>query len=332
MELIVFIVSVIMLCFGNAISVIPGDNSHYIEGVSRYIWMPDGEDVPHLVDLQEEPDMELLTARDSSYNQYWLYTRSNPDSAQIITYEDKESIFNSSYDGNKPIKVIVHGWNNDGNSNVNRMVKTAILETLDANVIVVDWKRLASSNYVSATNGIPDVGEHLGYFLTWLIESAGGEWNKVHLIGFSLGAHAVGIAGRTAGGKPARVTALDPAGPLWVGNPQALNTSSAHYVEAIHTDGGFLGMSEALAHGDFFPNSGKHPQPGCWISTCSHSRSYRLFASSIYTDHFVAKRCNDTNEAHNNQCTGSEFNMGNCDITKRGSGMYGLSTERKWPF
>lgn len=65
----------ILVCSGVAIPTIPGDNSHYVEGESRYIWMPDGEGVPQLVDLHEPIDYELLGSRSGANNQYWLFTR-----------------------------------------------------------------------------------------------------------------------------------------------------------------------------------------------------------------------------------------------------------------
>lgn len=83
---------------------------------------------------------------------------------------------------------------------------SAFLAVQDCNVIVVDWRDLANRNYVTAANGVPGVGQFLGNFLIWLINTAGGNWNNVHLVGFSLGAHVVGNAGRTAGRRPRRVT------------------------------------------------------------------------------------------------------------------------------
>lgn len=61
------------MCAGSAIPVVPGDNSHYVEGESRYIWMPDGEGTPHLVDLQAEEN--LVEPRSGAQNAYWLFTR-----------------------------------------------------------------------------------------------------------------------------------------------------------------------------------------------------------------------------------------------------------------
>lgn len=106
------------------------------------------------------------------------------------------------------MKVIVHGWNSNGNSAINPLIRDAFLAVQDCNVIVVDWRALANSLYTTAVNGVPSVGQHLGNFLVWLINNAGGNWNNVHLVGFSLGAHVVGNAGRQTGRRPARITGI----------------------------------------------------------------------------------------------------------------------------
>lgn len=89
---------------------------------------------------------------------------------------------------------------------MNPLITSAFLAVADANVIVVDWGALANANYNTAAAGVPNVGVYLGNFLVWLINTAGGNWNNVHLVGFSLGAHVVGNAGRQAGRRAARVT------------------------------------------------------------------------------------------------------------------------------
>uniref|UniRef100_A0A2A4JGL3 Lipase domain-containing protein n=1 Tax=Heliothis virescens TaxID=7102 RepID=A0A2A4JGL3_HELVI len=332
MKFLVVLAACTALCAGSAIPLVPGDNSHYVEGESRYIWMPDGEGVPHLVDLQEPADQSLLASRNGANNQYWLFTRQNPNNAQIIVNGNANSIWNSNYRANRGLKVIVHGWNSNGNSAMNPLITSAFLAVQDVNVIVVDWRALANSNYLTAANGVPGVGQFLGNFLVWLINTAGGNWNNVHLVGFSLGAHVVGNAGRQSGRRAARVTGLDPAGPNWGGNSNALNGNDGQYVEAIHTDGGLLGIFDRIANGDFYPNGGRNPQPGCWVSTCSHSRAPDLFASSVRTNHFVGRLCSNINQAQNNQCSGSTLNMGNGVISKRGNGIYGLTTGANWPF
>ncbi|CAH0766995.1 unnamed protein product [Diatraea saccharalis] len=280
MKLLVVVAAFIALCAGSAIPLIPGDNSHYVEGESRYIWIPDGDDVPQLVDLQEPADQALLMSRNGANNQYWLFTRQNPTSRQELVNGNINSIRNSNYRGNRPTKVIVHGWNSNGYSNINPMIRDAFLAVEDCNVIVVDWRALANSNYASAVIGVPSVGQFLGNFLVWLFNNAGGNWNQLHLVGFSLGAHIVG--------------------------------------NAIHTDGGLLGIFDRVANADFYPNGGRNPQPGCFISTCSHSRAYQLFAASIRYNRMGARQCSNKQQVQNNQCSGSALNMGNHILSKRG--------------
>ncbi|CAK1601790.1 unnamed protein product [Parnassius mnemosyne] len=322
----------VTVCAGSAIPLVPGDNSHYVEGESRYVWIPDGDGVPHLVDLEEPVDEELLRNRNGAKNQYWLFTRSNPTNRQVIVHGNANTIRNSNYNKNRPIFVTVHGWSNDGTHWMNPLLTSAFLAVQDANVIVVDWGEVAKTNYNTAANGVPNVGQHLGNFLVWLINTAGGNWNNVHLVGFSLGAHVVGNAGRTAGGRPARVTGLDPAGPRWAGNSNALNRNAGQYVESIHTDGRILGIMNAISDADFYPNGGRNPQPGCRTSSCSHDRAPELFASSVRTNHFVGRLCPNINEAELSTCNGAAFNMGNAVMNKRGRGIYALRTGSSWPF
>ncbi|XP_026731750.1 lipase member H-A-like [Trichoplusia ni] len=332
MKIIVVLAAFVALCSGHALPSVPGDNSHYVEGESRYIWMPDSEGTPVLVDLQEPVDEALLSSRNGANNQYWLYTRQNQNNAQILVHGNANSIWGSNYLGSRPLKVIVHGWNNNGNSPMNPTITAAFLAVQDANVIVVDWRSLANSGYNTAAAGVPGIGQHLGNFLVWLINTAGGNWNNVHLVGFSLGAHVVGNAGRQAGGRPGRVTGLDPAGPLWGNNGNALNRNSGQYVEAIHTDGNILGIMNAIADADFYPNGGKNPQPGCLLSTCSHGRANDLFAATVRHNHLVGRQCANIWEAELTTCSGSSLHMGNGNMSKRGNGIFGLRTGNSFPF
>ncbi|KAL0901742.1 hypothetical protein ABMA27_006920 [Loxostege sticticalis] len=332
MKVLVVVASLIALSAAGAVPLVPGDNSDYVEGVSRYIWMPDGDDVPHLVDLEEPVDFSAFNSRNGANNHYWLFTRYNRNNHQILVNGDINSVRNSNYRANRPTKVIVHGWNSNGNSGVNTYARDAFLAVQDCNVIVVDWRSLANSGYNTAVNGVPNVGQFLGNFLVWLFNNAGGNWNDLHLVGFSLGAHVVGNAGRQAGGRPRRVTGLDPAGPRWGGNAQALNTQAGRYVEAIHTDGGTLGIMDRIAHVDYYPNGGRNPQPGCWISTCSHSRAYRFFAASVRYNRFAGRQCSNMNQVSNNQCAGSTLHMGNGIISKSGNGIFRVNTGANWPF
>lgn len=57
------------------VSSVPGDNSNYVEGESQYIWIPDGNGVPHLQDLKASLDPTVVNTRNGARNEYWLFTR-----------------------------------------------------------------------------------------------------------------------------------------------------------------------------------------------------------------------------------------------------------------
>ncbi|XP_028155910.1 pancreatic triacylglycerol lipase-like [Ostrinia furnacalis] len=336
MKAFVVFAALAALCAAKSLPLTPEDSSDYVEGESRYVWMPDGEGNPVLVDLKEPVDESLLSSRNGANNQYWLFTRQNPTARQVLVHNNINSVWNSNYRNTRGLVVIVHGWNNNGDTQMNPLIRDAFLAVADVNVIVVDWRALAGSSYNTAAAGVPSVGQHLGNFLIWLFNNVGGNWNNVHLVGFSLGAHVVGNAGRQAGGRISRVTGLDPAGPLWGGNGNRLQPNAGRYVEAIHTDGRALGLMDVSGHADFYPNGGRHPQPGCWggvtQTSCSHGRATELFASSVRTNHFVGRRCVNLWEAELNTCNGAALNMGNPNINKSGTGIYGLRTGSAWPF
>ena len=58
----------------------------------------------------------------------------------------------------------------------------------------MDWGTAANVNYILASYNVAMVGRVLTEFLNFLI-SEGVSMDDVHLIGHSLGAHVVGIAG-----------------------------------------------------------------------------------------------------------------------------------------
>lgn len=86
---------------------------------------------------------------------------------------------------------------------------TAYLAKSDVNVISVDWRRLAASDYATAARGVPAIGRGVGQFLAFLNRVTGAAFTNMHLVGFSLGAHVVGNAGREIGGRAARVTGIN---------------------------------------------------------------------------------------------------------------------------
>ncbi|CAH0758114.1 unnamed protein product [Diatraea saccharalis] len=301
----------------------------------RYIEFPDGDGNTHQVDLEAEPNYELLAEiqRNPANNRYILFTRKNPQDGQILMMNDADSIRKSNFNPHVPTIVIAHGWLSNQNTNINPTIRDAYLSIRDVNVIVLDWRRLARLDYATAVRGVPAVGRGLGQFIKFLVQTTWASLNDFHLVGFSLGAHLVGNAGRELGGQVARITGLDPAGPLWNYNSNRLRPTDGVYVEAIHTDGGLtgLGIGSAVADADFFPNGG-NSQPGCLTSICDNNRAWALFAATVTHNHLVGNLCNRNLSITFNNCRGRELHMGNGDLRKTGEGKYRVSTGRRYPY
>lgn len=190
----------------------------------------------------------------------YLFTRENPSLPVVIT-SDNAPLLN---DG-KPVKIIIHGWQNNGSSDWMNEMRTAYLMKGDYNVVQVDWGTIATQLYSTAADGTRGVGS----IVAGVIISSEAPFENIHIIGHSLGAQVAGFIGRTMKGSSGqlidRITGLDPARPLFEDIPTetSLSKTDAVMVDIIHTDGGKLGIISAAGTVDFYPNGGIAPQPGC---------------------------------------------------------------------
>lgn len=135
------------------------------------------------------------------------------------------------------------------------------------NVFYVDWSKAddVTSFNTAAANSKP-IGEIIGDFII----SSRIHPKNVHVVGHSLGSHIAGFAGKRVFCKTkkklARITATDPAGPLFeregVTKEFRLCKEDAEFVDVIHTDIGHFGFINPLGHVDFYANDGQN-QPGC---------------------------------------------------------------------
>lgn len=104
------------------------------------------------------------------------------------------------------------------------------------------------------------IGKNLGRALANIVLLSNYPKENIHLIGHSLGAHIVGVAGKMfmnlTGEQIPRITGLDPARPCFERNSvlNRLTPESAKFVDVIHTDTGMLGTAIKLGDIDFFPN------------------------------------------------------------------------------
>ncbi|XP_045447545.1 lipase member H-B-like [Melitaea cinxia] len=242
---------------------------------------------------------------------------------------------NETISATRNTSIVVHGHKGSATTSLNPTVKDAFLVYGDLNVIVVDWSVYASQSYPVAAGAVPSVGTYLGNLINELVTAGVVNLETLHLVGFDLGAHIVGFAGRRVNGTVARITGLSPAGPNWGANSNRLSRNDAYYVEIIHTDSGGLfgyGVGDAIGDVDFFVNGGSG-QPGCpFNNKCSHNRAWDVFTATLTHNHLVGNQCGNWHQVTLNLCRGYSLRMGNNEFNKLGTGMFRVNTRRTYPF
>ncbi|XP_073989015.1 pancreatic lipase-related protein 3-like isoform X2 [Rhodnius prolixus] len=168
--------------------------------------------------------------------------------------------------------------------------------------------------------------------------------DKVHLIGHSLGAHVMGIAGSLVkSGRVPHITGLDPANPGFEYisyESDRLDSSDAEFVDVIHTAAGAAGYYGLLGHADFYPNGGTPPQPGCAdlrnptkIFGCSHGRSYEYYAESVINPKgFRSVKCDSWSAFSNGSCANHTVAYMGANVSTDTRGTFYLETNAESPF
>lgn len=199
---------------------------------------------------------------------------------------------------NKTTVVLTHGYIENRNRWWVQMFIDELLKNEDMNLVFVEWNIGAAFPYHQAVGNIRLVGAQVSHIIEVIRNDTGIDWSKLHLIGFSLGAHVMGYAGRNFRRKGLvvpRISAIDPASPYFENKhiDRRIDPTDADFVDVIHTDSKTLqvngfGTVQPMGDVDFFPNGG-YSQVGCGnfdISvvqylTCSHYRSVRYYIESI---------------------------------------------------
>ncbi|KAL1402669.1 hypothetical protein pipiens_005990 [Culex pipiens pipiens] len=288
----------------------------------KWSLVPDSNGHLHLVNLnpysvpdQLEPEKLFIPAQDTIFR---LYTRSNPLAPQVLVLNNADSISASDFNPSLQTRFIIHGWNNDGFSEVNTILTNAWLTRGDFNVITVDWGVGAQTiNYIAARRRV----------------------QLRHIAGHSLGAHAAGNAGFYQQNRLNTIFGMDPALPLFsLESSDRIHDSDAQYVETIHTNAGLLGFDIPLGQASFYPNGGR-TQPGCGIDitgACAHGRAYQFLAESIVSGGFTSIPCQNYQQILGNNCVinGPSRNMGGEPSNQAAGahGVYTLSTRAASPF
>ncbi|XP_077536290.1 pancreatic lipase-related protein 2-like isoform X2 [Haemaphysalis longicornis] len=174
----------------------------------------------------------------------------------------------------KPLMIVTHGFTGDLYTPWLLPLVDALLLNVNCNVIVADWRNGSGGpNYARAAANTPMAGVMISLLLEKIIKATNCTLHpdNVTLIGFSLGAHVVGFAGRHFHRNTSmllgRITGLDPAGMLFEDTNVSLSRHDAKFVDVMHTNMGDiktlqLGLRGTQGHVDFYPNGGDY-QPGC---------------------------------------------------------------------
>lgn len=209
---------------------------------------------------------------------------------------------------------------------------------------------------------LPQVGIALAGLIDYLVNFHNLQLVDLMVVGHSLGAHISGVAGnKLKYGRIPVIVGLDPAYPLFKkkNTDSRLSVHDAEYVQAIHTNGGHLGLSYPVGHADFYPNWGRD-QPGCsglktgiianfnlsWTpfnvhimntDFCSHSRAHKLYIESLSpSSSFDSVQCASYEEIKQKQCTSSGPNVrmggGDPDQMRIARGIYYTITRKESPY
>lgn len=128
-------------------------------------------------------------------------------------YDDKG--FNAS----NPTMIYVHGYLENSEVLSVKTVADAYLVRGGWNVVIIDWFAFSTGSYnLQVLPRLQSLGYNMGRFLVYFIQ-AGYPYEKIHLVGHSLGGQLAGLVARTVSERSGkrykikRVTGLDPAGP-----------------------------------------------------------------------------------------------------------------------
>ncbi|XP_020776041.1 phospholipase A1 member A [Boleophthalmus pectinirostris] len=255
---------------------------------------------------------------------YLLLTRNNLECAQAFNQESLSKTqlppyFNTSLKS----KVIVHGYRARGSkpSWVTDLAQV-LLRAEDVNVLIVDWVYGASFAYNLVVQSYKEVALQISVLINHL-QKQGSKLDSFHFIGISLGAHVSGFVGTLFEGKIGRITALDPAGPMFkrADTFDRLDPSDAKFVDVIHTDSDYFGISIPIGHVDFFLNGG-NDQPGCARSRfdsmygyviCDHMRALHVYLSALnHSCALTALPCTSYEDFLMGQCVDCNVFKGTC--------------------
>ncbi|EEC16300.1 lipase, putative, partial [Ixodes scapularis] len=269
--------------------------------------------------------------------QFQLYSRSNTESPVLLDYKPgsvDEAL--NQFKERKPLKIFVPGWL--GPTSQPLPAIRALLEKEDVNVILVDWTGGSFNlNYIQAAGDTALVGRQMSLLVMNLMSVFPDTVNAsdVHAIGNSLGGQVPGFFGKhfkkCTGQMIGRISANEPAAPLFEDTGVFVSYKDATFVDAVHTTGGAsyplreIGMFEPIGHVDFYPNYAKR-QPGCLLSSFYYEASITN-VNCRFTSVPCAGGITAVKEGNCTPGTGGNGELGYYSINAKGRGIQTLNTK-----
>ncbi|CAO1429237.1 unnamed protein product [Diamesa serratosioi] len=247
---------------------------------------------------------------------------------------DEATLLTSGIDCRKPTVFEIHGYIEDHKEVHHVMLTEALVENYDQNVINVDWSIGSKSlDYYTARIQTENVGRVVAQQIDFLNERIGLNLTSVTVIGFSLGAHIAGYAGKNVRrGRIGTIVGLDAS--IYMYNyydpTSRLDVSDADHVTAWHTS--LFGFQQSIASADYFFNTGDK-QPGCltdlFSDSCSHHRSLLFLIEELRKPRsFWAKRCINDAQAVVSQCSNDPGSF----LDQKIKGTFSVITNAQSPF
>ncbi|OXA60306.1 Pancreatic lipase-related protein 2 [Folsomia candida] len=312
--------------------------SKSIDSSKDVVWFPNPNGDGTLIPAQLTPSPGAMAGNPEDIH-FMLYTKNNKDTHDEIFADNVESIDQSNFIDGAPVKLLIHGFGADVDRSSfpkdlrSEYVKDTMEETY--NVIIMNWSILsAAPDYFTAVANAQIASAEAAKLLKFLVDLEKTTWDKVHLIGYSLGGQVVGQVGnhiKQMSGIVSRITSLDPALPLFdVADPANRTTlDDALFVDVVHTAAnGLLGFWDPIGHIDWYPNGGRY-QPGA----CAHGRAPAMFIESVFSQvKFLGRPCEDYEKYKNGDCDSNPHEEMGHHTPSSASGIYFLDSNAESPF
>ncbi|KAK5644059.1 hypothetical protein RI129_007904 [Pyrocoelia pectoralis] len=236
---------------------------------------------------------------------FLLYTRNNPNTPIELNNS------NFAILGERKTILLTHGFLCNHLNDLLPEMKDAYLARYDKNIIIIDWSAYSLDYYVNCYCNLPKIAKYVARSLCIADLNGDIRISETHFVGHSMGGQLVGLVGQQVqeicGKMLYRISALDPAGPLYTGinTKNRLDPTDAQIVMVIHSNTGGLGYPGNCGTVDYYPNMGSY-QKGCSITDspvetivdkaaypiiCSHLRAVSYMIESISSNRFKGKSC-----------------------------------------